>query len=252
MPDDGVVREGGDGRFRALLADVGGTLVPDNLPERPGVREVRLRRLAAVLPELDEAAVAGLLDDMRADARAEADRLEQRTEELIAARLSARGTGLAERAGAVRRALSEPTGHEHPPFPGHQDLLRMAAELGLRRVLVTNTAWVDDDDWRRWLLASRGLMGLVDGLVTSVSAGHRKPHRAMFDIAVALAGCPAEACVFIGDRETKDVEPALAMGMMVIKVAIQEPPTGTAAHHQVTSLAAAVDTLRALQPLTKA
>ncbi|HEY4025361.1 MAG TPA: HAD family hydrolase [Candidatus Dormibacteraeota bacterium] len=243
--------ERGNGRFRALLVDAGGTLFPDALPEAPGVREVRLRRLAALLPELERDDVARLLDELRDRMHERSSEVEQRTDADVAEVLESARPGLGGRASEVRRTLGRATGHEHPPFAGHRELLETAGELGLRRVLVSNTNWVSDEDWQEWRLASLGIDGLLDGIVTSYSLGRRKPDRAMFDRATALAGCPPHACVFMGDREDKDVEPALALGMTVIIVAIQSPPTATRAQHQVTSLRAATEALRTLQsPLT--
>ncbi len=234
------------GRFQALLADVGGTLVPDSLPEAPALRQAREAGLAAVLPELDQARIRRLLDQLIADDRAGRDRLDQTTDADIERRLASIDASLADRAGAVRRALSGPTGHEHRPFPGYRDLMVVAGRLGLRRVLVSNTTWTSDEDWWEWRSRELDLDGLLDGVVTSHSLGWRKPHRAMFDRALELAGCAAPACVFMGDREHKDVEPALALGMTVIRVAIQSPPSPTRAQHQVTSLAEAVRILTSL------
>lgn len=232
--------------FRAFLVDAGGTLFPDRLADRPAMREVRERRLAAVLPELDPSHVARLLDELTADARAGEDRLEQRTEAAIAARLSALDGSFDARVADVRRALTQPTGHEPDAFRGHRDLLLTAGRLGLRRVLVTNTAWISEEDWWRWRMDRLGHVGLLDGVVTSFDVGWRKPHRAMFERALELAECAAHECVFIGDNERKDIEPALALGMTVIQVAIQEPPAPTRAHRLVTSLAEASQVLRLL------
>ena len=233
---------------RAVLVDVGGTLVPDNLPDNPGVREVRLARLAALLPELDTGQLAQFLDRLHEDAREERDQLVQRTDEMIAGALAWRWTlgDLAARAGQVCRVMGRPTGHEHPPFPGHQDLMRTAGELGLRRVLVSNTAWTSDEDWLQWWMAARGLTGLVDGIVTSYSVRRRKPDGAMFERGLHSAGCSADEAIFIGDREAKDIEPALALGMTTIRVAIQEPPSPTRADRLVRSLAEATEALRTL------
>src|SRR2546429_479215 len=88
------------------------------------------------------------------------------------------------------------------------------------------------------------LADLLDGIGTSYDVGHRKPHPAMFERAIELAGCAPDACVMIGNSERSDVEPALALGMMVIRVALQEPPTPTRARHLVTDLGAAVERLR--------
>src|SRR5437879_4678170 len=101
MMEDGDdrVREGAGGRFDALLVDAGGTLFPDALPPHPGVREVRLRRMAAALPELAPEEVARLLAEIEADALAARDRLDQGTDADIAERLRAAGPALASRTG---------------------------------------------------------------------------------------------------------------------------------------------------------
>jgi FMN phosphatase YigB (HAD superfamily) len=233
--------------FEALLVDVGGTLLPDNLPDDPALVRARDARLAAILPELEPDALARLLVSMLADARAGLDRLEQHTSSDIAGRLEAADVRLSGRVEEVRTTLGRHVSQRLDPFPGHRELLLAAGELGLRRVLVTNTSWLSDEDWQEWRAPELGLTGLLDGVVTSYSAGYRKPHRAMFDSALALAGCGPEACVFTGDKERKDVEPALALGMTVIRVAIQEPPTPTAAQYLVTSLEDAVRVLRRLR-----
>ena len=231
--------------LRALLLDVGGTLLPDNLPESPELRAVRRARLAAVLPELGQDVLSALLAGVLADASAGRDRLEQNTNAEIANRLAAADRALACRADEVRRTLGRYMGSELRPFPGHRELLAAAGDLGLCRVLVTNTAWLADDDWLDWGAPELGLTGLVDGVVTSCSAGYRKPHLAMFQRAVALAGCRPEECLFVGNNERKDVEPALGMGMTTIRVAIQESPTATRAHRLATSLDEVTAALRA-------
>lgn len=138
---------------RALLVDVGGTLVPDNLPDAPGVREVRLARLAGLLPELDASQLAQFLDRLLEDARQQRDQLVQRTDEMIAGALAWRWTlgDLAARAGQVCRAMGRPTGHEHPPFPGYRDLLR------------TPVSWAYAACWSRTRRMSRTRTGCSGG-----------------------------------------------------------------------------------------
>lgn len=230
-------------RFGALLVDAGGTLIPDRLPEPPGLREIREQRLAALLPELDRRRIAQLLDGLIAYAKLAEDALSQRTLAAIAGCLSSVDCSLAGRAGDVRLALSQTTGLDQP-FAGHRQLLETSSQLGLRRVLVSNTTWISGCDWWLWRMSKLGMARCLEGVVTSFDVGWRKPHRAMFDRALELAGCAAEACVFIGDSERNDVEPALAMGMTVIRVAIQEPPAPTRAQHLATSLEVATNTLR--------
>jgi FMN phosphatase YigB (HAD superfamily) len=196
----------------------------------------REEALAAALPELGKGARGRLFEELQADARAEQDLLEQSTDERIAARLRACAPGLEGRVAAVRRALGRQVGHRSDTFAGYRELFVAARDRGLRRVIISNTAWTSTADWWELIAPELGLADLLDGVVTSYDAGYRKPHRAMFDSAAALAGCAAAECLMIGNSEQKDVAPALALGMTVIRVAIQEPPTPTRAHHLVTSL----------------
>lgn len=236
-------------RFRALLVDVGGTLLPDDRLDRPEQIRARLELLSAALPELDVEHVAVLLADIVADAKDCERRDEQVTEARIAGTLGAASPALAGRGRLVRRALSRRTGQEWPPFPGGPELLAAAAERGLRRVIVSNTAFTSEVDWWEEVMPALGLQGLVDAVVTSFDVGYRKPHRAVFERALDLAACGPAACVFIGDNERNDVEPARALGMTVIRVAIQGVPTSPSrAHHVATSLREARQLLESLVP----
>ena len=71
-------------------------------------------------------------------------------------------------------------------------------------------------------------------------ARFRKPHPAIFEAALTALDCPAAACAIVGDSEIKDIQPAVALGMRAIRVAIEEPPPVTsAADAVVTGLAEA-------------
>ena len=71
----------------------------------------------------------------------------------------------------------------------------------------------------------------VDAIVTSVDAGHLKPHPALFEMAMKAGGAPAERCVVIGNKETNDIGPALALGMRAILVHPDDPePASSRAH----------------------
>ena len=59
----------------------------------------------------------------------------------------------------------------------------------------------------------------------------------VFAAGLLEAGCPAAACVMVGDSEIKDIQPAVALGMRAIRVVIEEPPPpASAADTMVTSL----------------
>ncbi len=98
---------------------------------------------------------------------------------------------------------------------GAADALRWCKASGLTVVLVTNTMWRGDDevreDWRRF-----GLSEFIDGVASSHSVGWRKPHPAMFERALALAGAGPEEAFMVGDRLGADVVGAKQLGLRAI------------------------------------
>jgi FMN phosphatase YigB (HAD superfamily) len=228
----------------AALVDVGGTLWPDRGTTSPPPEDA-VRRLGAVLPGTD----AGLLERLRAALQeavtAFAVELAQDTDGLVLDVAGRLGLPLTPPlAIAVRRAMIAPAAGLHGLFDGADELLRTFRSLALRTVIVSNTYWRDAEAYRRDLEAL-GVAGLIDGIVSSVDVGRRKPDPAMFLAALALAGCAAGECVMIGNMEEKDVLPALSLGMRTIRVAPGAPcPPVTAAHASVTSLAAAAAAVR--------
>ncbi|HEY2702093.1 MAG TPA: HAD family hydrolase [Candidatus Dormibacteraeota bacterium] len=235
--------------LRAALVDVGGTLWPDRATASPPPGDA-VRRLAGVLP----GAAPDLLERLRA-ALEEAvtgfsGELVQDTDGLVlevAGRLGMPLTAAA--AAAVRSAMNAPAAGLVELFAGAERLLRTLGELGLRTVIVSNAYWRDAATYRCDLEAF-GLLSLVDGIVSSVDVGRRKPDPAMFLAALPLAGCEAGECVMIGNIEEKDVLPALSLGMRAIRVApgASHPPV-SAAHASVTSLDAAAAAVRELTRL---
>jgi putative hydrolase of the HAD superfamily len=131
---------------------------------------------------------------------------------------------------AVRRAMAIPIDDRFRPLPGAVELLATIRELGLRCVIASNTYWRDAQSyWDDFRLL--GMAQYIDAVVTSVDAGHLKPHLAVFELSVRAAEVPPERCVVIGNKESNDVEPALAMGMRAILVHPDDPPpTSTRAH----------------------
>lgn len=98
---------------------------------------------------------------------------------------------------------------------GAAEALRWCKSRRLAVIVVTNTLWRGDDevraDWERF-----GLAECLDGAVSSHDVGWRKPHRAMFERALALGGAaPAEAFM-VGDRLRADVWGAQQLGLRTI------------------------------------
>ena len=57
---------------------------------------------------------------------------------------------------------------------------------------------------------------LITTTVSSAEHGYMKPHRSIFDTALAQAGVPAAHAVMVGDSLKADIEGALAAGMRAI------------------------------------
>ncbi len=98
---------------------------------------------------------------------------------------------------------------------GAPEALRWCKRNGLKVVLVTNTLWRGDDevreDWRRF-----GLSDVIDGVASSHSVGWRKPHPAMFERALQIAGVRPDEAFMVGDRLGADVWGAKQVGLRAV------------------------------------
>lgn len=221
------------------LIDVGGTLWPNSWPFRASDRDGRLERLARALPHLAAAVVLAFGEDLIASSRPGDEARSINTETLVSMNNTAEEliTTCLERHGlpcdastvrGVRRAMAVPVHDRMRPLPGAGELLQMSHGLGLRNVIASNTYWRDADSyWDDFRLLGMG--DLIDDVVTSVDAGHLKPHPAVFEMAMRRAGVTADRCVVIGNREGNDVAPARALGMRSILVYPDDPPPGASA-----------------------
>jgi FMN phosphatase YigB (HAD superfamily) len=115
----------------------------------------------------------------------------------------------------LRVAMTVPLDLVSTPVPGAFTAVRWCKAQGLRVVLVTNTLSRGDDevweDWRRF-----GLADAIHGVVSSHSAGWQKPHRAIYERALAIAGARAEEAFMVGDRLDADILGAKSIGMRAI------------------------------------
>ena len=143
----------------------------------------------------------------------------------------------------VRQALCVNLGELITPFPGAAELLAGIKHAGAGCFILSNTTFRDAEmygrdfdtlGWSRW----------IDGCITSVDVGAAKPDSRMFHAALNAARQKPESCVMVGNSETADIEPAVAMGMTAILVAIEEPlPSRSRAAACVTDLYQAHDAL---------
>jgi FMN phosphatase YigB (HAD superfamily) len=115
----------------------------------------------------------------------------------------------------LRLAMTVPLDLVSTPVPGAFSAVRWCKQQGLRVILVTNTLSRGDDevweDWRRY-----GLADAIDGVTSSHTVGWQKPHRAIYDRALELAGARAEEAVMVGDRLDADVFGAKRLGMRAV------------------------------------
>jgi HAD superfamily hydrolase (TIGR01509 family) len=242
--------------LEVALIDVGGTLWPNSWPLRETDGDGRHRRVAAAMTGLTPAAVDALVADLIQSSRIGDVARSITTEhtvtvppaELLVA-VSLERQGLPSDAGTVariRRAMALPVADRLKPLPGAVELLSDIHALGMRTVIASNTYWRDAESyWDDFRLL--GMAEHVDAIVTSVDAGHLKPHPAVFELAMKAGGAPAERCVVIGNKETNDIEPALALGMRAILVHPDDPiPVSSRAHAIAPDLWACADALKAM------
>lgn len=218
----------------AVLLDVGGTLWPDGWPWLPEDHPLRVERMLRALPDLDAQAAPALLRDLDASAETITERLDQDARRYAGDPLRQHGIEpTAARVAAVVEAMTLPA---HPLvrlLPGAPELLRAVRRAGLRSVVLSNSYWRSNAAYRRDF-QDLGVDAEVDAYLSSLDVGFRKPHPAMFEAGLRAAGVEADRCAMVGNSEDKDVRPARAIGLRVIRVAIEEPLPATTEADAVT------------------
>jgi FMN phosphatase YigB (HAD superfamily) len=242
--------------LEVALIDVGGTLWPNSWPLRETDGDGRHQRVAAALPKLSADAVDALVTDLIQSSRIGDEARSINTEHkvkvppaelLVATSLARQGLHSDDQTVArIRRAMALPVADRLKPLPGAVELLSEIHALGMRTVITSNTYWRDAESyWEDFRLL--GMADHVEAIVTSVDAGHLKPHPAVFEMAMRAGGAPAERCVVIGNKESNDIEPALALGMRAILVHPDDPiPVSSRAHAVAPDLWACADALKAM------
>ncbi len=208
------------------------------------------------MPDLSPDAVDSLVTDLIRSSRIGDEARSINTEHtvqvppaelLVATSLSRQGLPSdTETVARIRRAMALPVADRLQPLPGALELLANLHTWGMFNVIASNTYWRDAESyWEDFRLL--GMAGHVDAIVTSVDAGHLKPHPAVFEMAIRAGGASAERCVVIGNKESNDIEPALALGMRAILVHPDDPvPVSSRAHAIAPDLWACSDALKAM------
>jgi len=193
---------------RAAFFDVGGTLVEQWSPPDELAAVVRRHLVEAFgeRPWYDDLIAADIEPPDRPD------RLRQETNRWYEAWFAGQGISCDVEIDRLRSAFAVPLDLVSVPAPGGHDAVRWCKAQGLAVVLVTNVLSRGDAevvrDWQRV-----GLADAIDGVVSSHDVGWRKPHRAMFDRALKLAGVEPGQAFMVGDEPELDVRGAQALGI---------------------------------------
>jgi FMN phosphatase YigB (HAD superfamily) len=103
------------------------------------------------------------------------------------------------------------------PCEGVHECLEALKDAGVRIGIVCDIGLTPSQVVRE-LLDRAGLLGYFDGMSFSDEVGHYKPHRAIFEHALAgLGGIAPERAAHVGDRRRTDVGGAVAMGMTAVR-----------------------------------
>jgi putative hydrolase of the HAD superfamily len=201
--------------IRAVLFDMGGTLVATRTDVGDPWREPVM---AAIEREFGPRAWAEELyaADIRRPPRSEPHR--QETNRWLREWLHNRGELLNdEQVERLRRAFARPIPSVFSLTDGAVDALRWCKARALPVVVVTNTISRGDKEARQDF-ERFGVSELIDHVVSSYSTGWEKPHRAIFERALALAGVVAAEACNVGDRLDLDVAGPRELGMRAVWV----------------------------------
>ena len=196
--------------MRAALFDVGGTLLETRGdPWRPLVLE-------AIRREFGARPWAETLYDADIRRPAPDDPHRQETNRWLSEWLKANGEELGEAdVERLRGAFAAPIDYGPHLCEGATAALRWCKARGLTVVLITNMLSTGDAEaWRNWRRTEAA--DVIDHVVTSHSVGWAKPHPAMFERALALAGAPASEAFMVGDDLDVDIAGAGALGIRTV------------------------------------
>ena len=93
------------------------------------------------------------------------------------------------------------------------------------------------------VLERAGLAGLLDGVVSSATAGAAKPDARLFHAALQLSGTTPQESLHVGDRLENDIDGARAIGMRAALIARDGDPPALPEGVTVISTLAALPSL---------
>lgn len=100
---------------------------------------------------------------------------------------------------------------DEKPFSDTEETLDYLKRRGYKLGIIANQSLGAAERLENW-----GLLDYFDVVASSAELGAAKPDRAIFEKALAMAGCKAADAAMVGDRLDNDVIPAKAMGMKTV------------------------------------
>ena len=198
--------------YAAILVDLDDTLLDDRAAMSAAV--LKFRRKQALLPDEEDATIAARWDAVgrslwRRLARGEVGFAEQRRLRLREVFSLALSDDEADSLFADYLLFYE---QGWALMPGAQEFLDATSHLP--RAIVTN----GHQSQALKKIATLGLMGHFQAVVTPEDCGARKPDPRMFLHALKLLGVDSGDALMVGDSHDADIAPAAALGMHVFHV----------------------------------
>ncbi len=142
----------------------------------------------------------------------------------------------AEANAIARRIFLDPTTYEIYPdvFPTLKQLRRLGVTVGI----VSNWGWELPE-----LCKALGLAPYFDFILTSARVGAAKPHPAIFEAALSLAGSEPSQTLHVGDTRGADVAGAQGVGITGVLIDRRCPKAPNDGYAMVCSLEQVIDLL---------
>jgi putative hydrolase of the HAD superfamily len=205
-----------DRTLRAVFFDMGGTLVTYEGRDDPWHAPV----MQAIEREFGNPSWAEPL--YAADIRhpPDGDPHRQQTNRWLAEWLASRGERLGPDAiEKLRKAFARPLPEGFQLARGAADAIAWCKAHGLGVAVLTNTLSRGDEEVRADFMRL-GLSDSIDHVLSSYTTGWEKPHPAMFERALDLAGIASAQACMVGDSPELDIAGAKSIGMRAIWVRI--------------------------------
>jgi HAD superfamily hydrolase (TIGR01509 family) len=194
---------------RAVVFDAGNTLLRMNYARIAAYLGTRGHAVTADQVHEAELRARVRLDPYLAPgASTESRATHERYLEYVLAHLGIEDTAEVEAIGLWRRTYNQPIGLWDLADPGARAAVARVKAAGLIAGVISNS-----NGTVRSILERTGLADGLDFVIDSGAVGVEKPDRRIFEIALAEAGVPAEAAVYVGDLYSIDVLGARAAGL---------------------------------------